>query len=65
MTTHHASTPKAAPPVTAVATKHLSKEERRALMPFTASIVDAYRDAFGELAAIKASENGINIEWRK
>lgn len=43
----------------------MTKEERRAAMPWTTAIIDALREAFGEPAAIKASENGIEVNWRK
>lgn len=45
--------------------KSPSKDDRRRLMPYTTAIVDAYREAFGELEAIKATEAGIAVEWRK
>lgn len=43
----------------------MTKNERRAAMPFTTAIVDEYRAAFGEPERIIAKENGHKIEWRK
>lgn len=34
-------------------------------MPITTAWVDAFREVFGDPAAIHAKENGIEVKWRK
>ena len=43
----------------------MNREERRAAMPQVTAWVDDIRSVFGEPNAIKASENGLRIEWQK
>jgi peptidase E len=45
----------------------MSKQQRRAAMPIVTAFVDDIRKHFGvdAIVAIKASENGQKIEWRK
>jgi hypothetical protein len=43
----------------------MTKDERRAAMPWTTEIVDDMRKHFGELNSIIAKENGHRVEWRK
>jgi hypothetical protein len=44
-----------------------AKDQRRASMPIVTAFVDDIRKHFGadSIVAIKASENGQKIEWRK
>jgi hypothetical protein len=41
----------------------MTKTERREAMPIATSFVDDIREAFGEPAFIKATENGHAIQW--
>lgn len=34
-------------------------------MPYTTLLVDSFRAVFGELSAIRASENGHQVNWSK
>lgn len=43
----------------------MTKQERRAAMPITTEFIDEMRDLFGEIPYIKASENGLKVEWGK
>lgn len=45
----------------------MTKEQRRALMPWVTSIIDDLRAAFGDdaIVMIKAQENGQVIDWVK
>lgn len=43
----------------------MTKQERREAMPEVTAWVDEIRKAFGDFNAIKATENGHSIEWRK
>jgi hypothetical protein len=45
----------------------VTKEERRELMPICTAWIDEMREAFEpeNIVFIKASENGIEVEWRR